>query len=156
MKPYRLTVQNCHRQNYIADQSGYTLIELIISLAIIGILAATAVVSYQTHVRKTQVMTIYNEINYFRLPYQLLIDEGTGDTDFSPSGLNMSVQTKYCQFSVNTPNLGTSTPNAIVCHVQNLNYLTSQTVSLNLNADGSWSCQASSGINREYLPEACK
>jgi len=72
---------------------------MMIVVAIVSILVAIATVSYQTQVRQTQVIIIYQEINYFRLPYQTLINEGAGVTDFSPSGLNMPAQTKYCQFS---------------------------------------------------------
>lgn len=137
-------------------QSGFTLIELMIVIAIIGILSAIATVGYQHQVRKAHLVTIYQTLSQFQVRYQTLMDEGVAVTNFSPNGLNMPAQTKYCQFSVNAPNVGNSTHNAIVCQVQNLNYLTNQTISFNLNADGSWICQASSGINRAYLPEACK
>lgn len=137
-------------------QSGFTLIELMIVIAIIGILTAIATLSYQNQVRKAHIITIYQTLSQFQVRYQTLMDEGGAVTNFSPNGLNMPAQTKYCQFSVNAPSIGNLTLDAIVCQIQNLNYLTNQTVSLSLNADGSWSCQASSGINRDYLPEACK
>ena len=137
-------------------QSGFTLIELMIVIAIIGILTAIATLSYQDQVRKAHIITIYQTLSQFQVRYQTLMDEGGAVTNFSPNGLNMPAQTKYCKFSVNAPSIGNLTPDAIVCQVQNLNYLTNQTVSLHLNADSSWSCQASSGINKEYLPEACK
>ena len=57
-------------------QSGFTLIEIMIVMTIIGILAAIGVVSYQTQIRQTQLMAIYQEINHFRLPYQTLIGDG--------------------------------------------------------------------------------
>ena len=63
------------------SQSGLTLIELMIAIAIVGILAATATVSYQTQVRKTQIMTIYKEINQYQMPYRTLINNGAGVTD---------------------------------------------------------------------------
>lgn len=137
-------------------QSGFTLIELMIVIAIIGILTAIATLSYQNQVRKAHLVTVYQTLSQFQVRYQTLMDEGGSITNFSPSGLNMPSQTKYCQFSVNAPNIGALTPNAIVCQVQNLNYLTNQTLSLNINADSSWSCQASSGIARKYLPQACQ
>ncbi|MGP5224951.1 pilin [Psychrobacter aquimaris] len=149
-------VQNCHLRRRITTQSGYTLIELMIAVAIIGILAATATVSYQVQLRKTQVMTVYQEINQFRLPYQILMDDGAGVTDFSPSGLNMPVQTKYCQFSVTAPLAGSTTANAIICRIHNLPYLQAQTLSLDYLADGTWQCQASAGIKDAYLPQACQ
>lgn len=139
----------------LSVESGFTLIEIMFVVAVIGILATIATVSYQVQVRKTQIMTIYKEINHFRLPFQTLLNEGAGVTSFSPNGLNMPNATKYCQFSVTAPSSNT-TPNAVVCQIQNLNYLTNQTLSLDLALDGSWSCRASTGINRAYLPEACR
>ena len=140
----------------LSDQSGFTLIEIIIVVAIIGILAALASLSYQTQVIQTQMMTIYQELNNFRVPYQTLINEGAGVTDFSPSGLNMSAQTKYCQFTVIVPNANAATPNAVSCQIQNLSYLSNETLSLDRGTDGSWSCRASAGISKKYLSQACR
>lgn len=141
--------------NYIS-QSGFTLIEIMIAIAIISILAAISIASYQVQVRKTQIVTIYQEINHFRLPYQILIAEGAGVTDFSPSGLNIPAQTKYCQFTVTAPNVNDSTPNAVTCAIQNIPYLQGQSLSLDYLRDGKWQCHASAGIKETYLPEACR
>lgn len=156
MKSSHLSDHDGYQTVNLSTQSGFTLIEMMIVVAIIGILAAIATVSYQVQLRKTQMMTIYKEINHFRMPYQMLLNEGAGVTAFSPSGLNMPSSTKYCQFSVTFPDINTATPNAVVCHIQNLNYLTNQTLSLDYNADGSWQCRASTGITKAYLPQACQ
>lgn len=137
-------------------QSGFTLIEMMMVMTIIGILAAIGVVSYQTQVRKTNLMTIYQEINQFRLPYQTLIGDGAGVTNFSPSGLNMPESSKHCIFSVTAPTTDQNTVNAVVCDIQNLSYLDAQSVSLTFNANSHWHCVASSGITKAYLPEACR
>ncbi|MGP4119100.1 pilin [Psychrobacter aquimaris] len=138
------------------SQSGFTLIELMIVIALIGILASIAAVSYQTQVRQTHVMTIYQEMNFFRLPYQTLINEGAGVTGFSPSGLNMPDQTKYCQFAVTTAAKSGITTNAVTCTIQNLAYVQGETLSLDHAADGTWQCRASTGISKKYLPQACQ
>ncbi len=140
----------------IASQSGFTLIELIIVIAVIGILAAIATVSYQIQVRQAQLTMIHQELNHFRLPYQVLMNEGAGVSGFSPSGLNIPEQTKYCQFSVIPPNMNAATPNAVNCQIQNLSYLSNEHISLTLTANGKWHCTASTGISKSYLPQDCQ
>lgn len=147
MKPCLRAVPNCHRYHKLFAQSGYTLIELMVVVAVIGILAAIGTISYQMQVHQTQIMTIYQEINHFRLPYQILMSEGAGVTDFSPRGLNMPNASKYCQFSVTAPNISGSTPDAVTCTIQNLPYLQGQSLRLDYLGSGSWQCCASSGIS---------
>ncbi|WP_201603914.1 pilin [Psychrobacter immobilis] len=144
------------QHRHLSLQSGFTLVEMMIVVAIIGILAAIAGVSYQTQIRQTQIMTIYQTINQFRLPYQTLVNEGAGVTAFSPSGLNMPDQTKYCQFTVSSPAVSGTTTNAVTCTIQNLAYLQGETIGLDRATDGSWQCRASVGISRNYLTKDCQ
>ena len=77
-------------------QFGYTLIELMIVVAIIGILATIATTGYYMQIRQTQLSAIYQELSNFRMPYQMLINEGATASSFSATGLNLSTQNKYC------------------------------------------------------------
>lgn len=138
-----------------SNQSGFTLIEILIVIAIIGVLSVVAIGSYQVQIRQTYFTTIYQEMNHFRMPYQILVDEGAGGTEFSPNGLNMPAQTEYCQFSVTPPNSNSATLNAVACTIQKLNYVEGETISLDRAIDGTWQCRASSGIPKSYLPLAC-
>lgn len=156
MRNYLPTAQDYSLECKLTTQSGYTLIEVMIVVAIIVILAAVATVSYQVQVRQTQMMIAYQETNIFRLPYQTLINEGAGVTDFSPSGLNIPEKTKHCQFTVKAPIVGHNTADAVVCHIQNLPYLQNQSLSLTFTASGSWECRASPGVSASYLPQACR
>lgn len=150
------TAMRLNLNRNLVSQAGFTLIEVMIVIAIVGILAAIATTSYHTQIRKSQLTTVYQELNYFRQPYQILMSEGAGVTDFSPNGLNLPEQTKYCQFEVTQPNVNGITVDAVKCTIQNLSYLQGQSLSLDRANDGSWQCRPSTGIPIAYLPKACQ
>jgi len=151
-----MIMSSYNRSYYFKAQSGFTLIELMISIAIVGILAAIAVFSYQLHIRKTDMVIIYQELNHFRLPYEILLAEEESFTDFTVNGLNMPTSSELCQFDVIAPNVDGIAQNAISCRIKNLNYLSNQTLSLNRDENGNWSCQSSLGIYKAYLPVDCR
>ncbi len=146
------TILNYSRKS----QSGFTLIEMMIVVAIIGVISTIAIASYQTQVRKTQIIMIYHTLNDTRMPYEILVNDGEGVRSFSPEGLNMPEQIKYCQLSVTAPVADRVTLNALSCQIQNLSFLSNQTLSLDRDTAGNWTCRASAGIQNTYLPDACQ
>jgi type IV pilus assembly protein PilA len=58
-------------------QSGFTLIELLIVVAIIGILAAIAVPSYQNYTRKARFTEIVSAASPFKLAVETCVQDGS-------------------------------------------------------------------------------
>lgn len=150
------------------SQSGFTLIELMIVVAIIGVLAAIAIPQYQVYVGKTQATRVIDELGQLRLSVEECIQTGrtviglsTGECDPRSSASNLIMGSS--QVGVILPN------NVGVAQMSNpLTLITSitATVSTQVNPklvgkkvewlrtnEGSWSC--SSNIEAVYLPQSC-
>ncbi|MDE4454493.1 pilin [Psychrobacter sp. DAB_AL62B] len=158
------TTQNRH----LLTQTGFTLIELMIVVAIIGILAAIAIPQYQIYIGKTQATRVINELGQLRLTVEeciqigrTVIGLGTDECDPRASGSNLIVGSS--QVGVVLPN------NMGVAQITNPLVLTTSitgTVSTQVNprlagkkikwlhtSAGSWSCR--SNIEALYLPNSC-
>lgn len=81
-------------------QKGFTLIELMIVVAIIGILAAIAIPQYQNYIAKSQVSRVMSETGSLKTVVETCILDGKSDTT-----------TPACELGWTTSNLiGAATP----------------------------------------------
>src|SRR5699024_3139270 len=62
-------------------QKGFTLIELMIVVAIIGILAAVAIPQYQNYIAKSQVSRVMSETSAIRTAVETCLLEGVEESD---------------------------------------------------------------------------
>ncbi|MBH0095158.1 pilin [Psychrobacter sp. NZS113] len=71
-------------------QKGFTLIELMIVVAIIGILAAIAIPQYQNYIAKSQVSRVVAETGSLKTAYETCLNDGQTDVDACDLGFTGS------------------------------------------------------------------
>ena len=135
---------------------GFSLIELMVVLVIVGILVAISLPLYQIYLAKTQLATALSEINKARGQYELLYQGGTSVGELTLDNIGL-INSHYCNYLMNPPNsLGEASP-ALECQLKNVSgFLEGETLELNRLNNGSWECTISSGIPDFYKPVTCE
>ena len=152
-------------------QQGFTLIELMIVVAIIGILAAVAIPQYQNYISKSQAARVMSEAGSVRsavesciLDGRLVLGLAAGQCDPGATGSNLL--TGGSQVGATLPT-GTGVPQATSPLTEtttvvatfgnnaaaNLQTAGSNTLTWTRTADGSWTCTTT--IAAQYRPAGC-
>jgi len=142
-------------------QKGFTLIELMIVVAIIGILAAVAIPAYQDYIARSQVSEAVSLLGSGKTPLaEFFADKGTWPSAAAAAdgGVMGNVAGKYTSAITITAGAGTTTPITLTARMKDAGIntsITGKTLTLSSTDGKSWSCAVGT-ISAQYVPASCR
>jgi len=176
-----LEVDNMQKIQMNKGQQGFTLIELMIVVAIIGILAAIAIPQYQDYTARSQVTRAVSEISSLKTAAEAALmqgqeivsaaSEGAGQVDLGFTGSSLFVdgndlpdvtkakaQITVTDGDTDTPSLAATLSGAAGNGAASA-VVHGAVVTLDRQAEGTWTCTitagSSDGWKDSYAPTGC-
>jgi len=133
------------------NENGFSLIELMVVVAIVAILSAVALHGYTNYVSRSQVVAALSEIRGGQTGFEAAFNDGRGgEIDASYIGLASSVRCPQLSASVDV----TTGAGNISCVLAGNDMVAGSTLSLRRSTSGLWSCDGSE-LREKYRPQGC-
>ena len=136
-------------------QQGFTLIELMIVVAIIAILAAIALPAYQNYVAKSQSTAGLADIRGGVTAYEEGIQGGTKTGPVGAStNIGLAANTPRCAIAA-SGDWNVASGQKITCALKGNPNVVGKSIVLERDANGQWGCSSTGGLLVQHAPNGC-